>query len=119
MQHALYSGASGRRAQPRAVDLGGNLCLPVGECRAGPRLAGVLFGREAALQLRFGLTLLIRALLGLGRLLCLALLLGARLRLTLLFGLALRGERGCLRRALLGGALLGRGGVRLLALGLA
>src|SRR5262245_18579557 len=82
IQHAFYAGPRRRRAQPRPVDLGGDLGLPAGDHRTRACFLGLLLGRETALQVLLALCLLLRLRLAL-------LLLGALLRLGLLASLAL------------------------------
>src|SRR5215831_7819947 len=120
IQHAFYAGPCRRRAQPRPVDPGGDLCLPAGERRARARLLGLLLSGEIALEvllalclllrLRLPLLLLGRALLRLGLLARLALGCGARFS-------SLRRRSRLGRGLFLGGALL-LGGCRFFLLAL-
>src|SRR5215469_6050725 len=82
IQHAFYAGPRRRRAQPRPVDPGSDLCLPAGERRTRTGLLGVLLGSQVALQILLALRLLLCVRLAL-------LLLRALLRLGLLMRLAL------------------------------
>src|SRR6202050_1772667 len=101
IQHAFYSRPRRRRAQPRPVDPGGDLRLPVGQGRSRACRSRLILPRETALKIRLPLTPITRIRLALllgGPFLSLRR--GARLALRLgLLALLLR---------LLGGLLVGR-----------